>query len=101
MSGKAEHTTSSTGTRLQDKDSLMDCQGAQEEPEGRPGGPGNLKTATRSQLTLSPLPSPSWPSLWLFLGPTVIHPAIHLQTIDLKSLRYVTKTSILGLLNAF
>ena len=32
-------------SRLQDKDSLMDCQGALEEPEGRPGGPGNLKTA--------------------------------------------------------
>ena len=24
----------------------MDCQGAQVEPEGRPGGPGDLKTAT-------------------------------------------------------
>ena len=26
-------------------DSLMDCQGAQEEPEGRQGGLGNFKTA--------------------------------------------------------
>ena len=23
----------------------MDCQGVQEEPEGRPGGPGDLETA--------------------------------------------------------
>jgi hypothetical protein len=29
--------------RLQD--SLMECQGTQEEPEGRPGGPGDDKTA--------------------------------------------------------
>ena len=30
--------------RRQDKDSLMDCHRVQEEPEGRPGGPGDLKT---------------------------------------------------------
>ena len=27
------------------KDSLLDCQGAQDEQEGRPGGQGDLKTA--------------------------------------------------------
>ena len=30
-----------TSGRLQDKDGLMDCQGALEGPEGRPGGPGD------------------------------------------------------------
>ena len=28
---------------LQDEKSLMDCQAAQEEPEGRPGAPGKVK----------------------------------------------------------
>ena len=32
--------------RLQDKDSLMDSQGAQEEPEGRPGGTDRGKGTT-------------------------------------------------------
>ena len=30
--------------KIQDEDSLMDCQGGQEEPEGRPVGPSDLET---------------------------------------------------------
>ena len=36
-----------------DWDSLLDCQGAQEEPEGRPGGPVNLQTARGVPRALS------------------------------------------------
>ena len=62
----------------QDKDSLMDCQEAQEEPEGRPGPPGLpaglLKAFAPNARTLrgveggngqSPHPCPLRPmSLW-------------------------------------
>ena len=45
-----------------DWDSLMDCQGARSpEPEGRPGGPGDLQTAKEVLLALLSLPGP--PSL--------------------------------------
>ena len=36
----------------------MDCQGAQQEPEGRPEGPGDLKLAGGSPLALLHLPAP-------------------------------------------
>ena len=38
----------------------MDCQGAQDEPEGRPGGPGDLKKQLGwvPPLALLPLPGP-------------------------------------------
>ena len=36
----------------------MDSQGAQEEPEGRPGGPGDLEKARGAPLALVPLPGP-------------------------------------------
>jgi len=57
----------------------LNCQGSQEEPEGRPGGPGDLKTAQGGLgVTLSPFTSlsSSWPSFWLFLGSLAIYQAI-------------------------
>ena len=38
------------------KNSFMDCQGAKEEPEGRLGEPGDLKSARGGPPALSPLP---------------------------------------------
>ena len=43
----------------------MDCQGAQEGPEARPGGPGKTKRARGD-------PPPA------FLGPLVLRPSIRL-----------------------
>ena len=40
--------------KLQDKDSLMNCQGAQEEPEGRLLGPRDLESARVSSDKISP-----------------------------------------------
>ena len=39
-------------SRFQGKHSLLDFQGAQEEPDGRPGGPGNFKTSRVDLLFL-------------------------------------------------
>ena len=47
---------------LEDKNGLMDCQGAQEEPEGRPGGPADLETA-REGCPLPRLPLSGPPGL--------------------------------------
>ena len=53
-----------------DWDSLMDGQGAQEQPEGRPGGTGDFKTARDVPLALLPIPGPpGLPSGLLALGP--------------------------------
>ena len=52
-----------------------ELQGAQEKQEGRPGGPGHLKTAIgdpRGSFTSWS----SWPSFWLLLCPLAIHQAI-------------------------
>ena len=43
---------------LQDEENLIDCQGAHEEPKGRPKGPRDLKTAGGIPLALLPLPGP-------------------------------------------
>ena len=56
----------------------MDCQGAQEEPEGRPGGPGRGNRSRGKAMVggkpwLSKVPWTSWPSLWLFLGLLELH----------------------------
>ena len=57
--------------RLQDKDSLMVCQGAQEETEGGQEDQGTSKQlgGTRNSFTV---PWSSWPSFWLFLGSLTI-----------------------------
>ena len=38
-----------------------------EEPEERPGGPGDLEMAKGGPLSSFTLPLSSWPSFWLFL----------------------------------
>ena len=81
-------------SRLQDKDSLMAmaCQGAREEPEARPGGPGDLKIAWGgSSLGLLPLlDSPGLPSgsSW---APWQSIKLILLLTVLLKALSTVQK----------
>ena len=60
---------SSLENLVQEKDSLMDVQGAQEEPEIRPGGPGNPKTGREVHLAL--LPVPGHPGLHFKALPTV------------------------------
>ena len=54
----------------------MDCQGAQEKPEGRPGGqdggPQNSVGGPPSSFTS---PWSSWPSSWLFLSSLAIQQA--------------------------
>ena len=57
-----------TRSRLQDKESLMDRQGAQDEPERRPGGPGRDKRARGTPLNCFEVPCSSRPSFWLFPG---------------------------------
>ena len=52
-------------SRLQDKDSLMDCQGTQEEQEGRPGRPGRDKRAGENPTSCFKVPRSSWPSFWV------------------------------------
>ena len=43
INGSSQRSIINSIGRLQDKDSLMDRKEAQEEPEGRPGGPGRGK----------------------------------------------------------
>ena len=91
--------------RLQDKDNLMDCQGAQEEPReeqlpmlpiGFIGLPGSLwslreireprKSQKEGQEDRGKVKEPptgcfkvpwsSWPSFWFFLGSLAVHQAI-------------------------
>ena len=61
---------------LMDWDSLMDCHGDQEEPEGRPGGAWDLTTARGVPPSSFTFPWSSWSSFWLFLGSLAIHQAI-------------------------
>ena len=46
----------------------MDCQGAQEETKGRPGGPEDLKTAGRIPPSSFTSPWSSWPSFCVAKG---------------------------------
>ena len=60
-----------------DWDTLMDCQGAQQEPEGRPRGPGTgVRARGGPQLAILLVPWSSWPSSWLLLCSLAIHQAI-------------------------
>ena len=76
MGYKTPRLFSGLRKRLQYTDSLMDCRGAQEEPEVRPGGPGGGKRASGIPSTVAGLRSllalpglPSTPSRHPYLEP--------------------------------
>ena len=63
----------------------MDCLVAQEEPEGRPGGPGDVKTAREDLLALLPLHGPLGLPSGSSFGSLATHSAILILKPALKT----------------